>query len=286
MSRVRVTQMRLLVRSCSYLVELGLHQITERQNLLVPAAGNVQGQPPDAHRVVGEAGAAVLLEQVEDVLALPKRVEQHSHGPDVHGVRAQPQTMAGDPLQLGENGADVAGPARDLNLHQLLDRLDVAEIARGGRHVVHAVGEQHDLGPVPVLAELLDAPVDVADDAVGLDDALAVQPEHHAEHPVGAGVLRPHVENELVGVEGGAGTSRRVAYRESWSWGRWAVRWRPTRCRRHRPCPLRPADCAGGASPGGSPSGTHPDLRAGSPCAADTLASRRASESGAGRDAQ
>ncbi len=88
------------------------------------------------------------------MLALPERVQQHCHRSDVHGVRAEPEAVAGDPLQLGQDGADVAGTPRHLHLHQLLDGLDVAEVAGGGGHVVHPVRQQDDLRPVPVLAQL------------------------------------------------------------------------------------------------------------------------------------
>ena len=34
-----------------------------------------------------------------------------------------------------------------------------------------------------------------------LGNPLAVDPQHHAEHPMRAGVLRPHVDHEVDGVE-------------------------------------------------------------------------------------
>ena len=194
-----VRQQRLVV------VQLPFHQVAERPHLAVPPRRNVERQPAHAHRVVGQARPAELLEQVEHELALAERVQQHRHGTDVHGVRAEPEAVAGDALQLREDRAEVPRPARHLDLHQLLDRLDVAEVVRGGRDVVHAVGEEHDVRPVAVLAQLLDAAMDVADHAVRIDDALAVEAQHDPQHAVRAGVLGPHVDHQLVGVElGGA----------------------------------------------------------------------------------
>ena len=57
-------------------------------------------------------------------------------------------------------------------------------------------------GVVLDLAELFGAAVQVADVWLDLDDALAVDPQHHAEDAVRAGVLRPHVDHEVDGVEG------------------------------------------------------------------------------------
>jgi hypothetical protein len=120
--------------------------------------------------------------------------------------------VAGDPLQLAEDRPHVARAARHLDPHHLLDRLAVADVARRGGHVVHAVGQQDDLRPVAVLAELLDATVQVADHDVAVHDLLAVEPQHHAQHAVRARMLRAHVDHQLVGVEHGAvvdGRSRR-----------------------------------------------------------------------------
>ena len=116
-------------------------------------------------------------------------------------MRADPQAVAGDPLQLAENRAHVARAPRHLDRHQLLDRLAVADVAGRGGDVVHPVGQQDDLRPVAVLAQLLDAAVQIADDDVGVDDLLAVEPQHDAQHAVRARMLRAHVDHEFVGIE-------------------------------------------------------------------------------------
>ena len=183
------------------LVHLLRHDVAEREHLLVPADRDVERQAADAHRVVGEARAAELLEQIENQLALAERVEEHRHRADVHRVRAEPQAVARNPLQLAERHADVARAPRHLELHQLLDRLAVADVVGRRRDVVHAVGQQDDLRPVAVLAELLDAAMQVADDDLGVDHLLAIEAQHHAQHAVRAGMLRSHVDDQLFRVE-------------------------------------------------------------------------------------
>ena len=201
MPLVRSSQMRLWVSSSSVLDDLRVHDLAELEDLLVPAGRNLQRQPANPHRVVGEPRAAVLLEQVEDQLALAERIEEHRHRADVHRVGAQPEAVAGNPLELAENRPHVARAARHLDRHQLLDRLAVADVVGRGRHVVHPVGQQDDLRPVAVLAQFLDAAVEVADHDLGVDDLLAIEPQHDPQHAVRARMLRPHVDHQLVGVE-------------------------------------------------------------------------------------
>ena len=198
---VRSSQIRLCVSSSSYSSIFDVHDLAELEDLLVPARRNVQRQATDAHRVVGQTRAAELLEQIENQLPLAEGVQEHRHRADVHRVGANPQAMAGDPLQLAQNRAHVARAARHLERHQLLDRLAVADVAGRRGDVVHPVGQQDDLRPVAVFAELLDPPVQVADHDVGVDHLLAVEPQHDPQHAVGARMLGAHVEHQLVGVE-------------------------------------------------------------------------------------
>ena len=70
-----------------------------------------------------------------------------------------------------------------------------------GRQVVGAVGERDDLVVVPVLAQLLEAGVQVADVRHHPDHGLAVQLHHQPEHPVGRRVLRADVDQHVLGAE-------------------------------------------------------------------------------------
>ena len=183
------------------LLDLLRHDLAELEDLLVPARRDIERQTADPHGVVGEPRAAHLLEQIENQLALAERVEEHRHRADVHCVRADPQAVARDSLQLAQNRPHVPRAPRHFDRHQLLDGLAVADIVRGRCHVVHPIGEQDDLRPVAILAQLLDAAVQVADHDVAVDDVLAVQPQDDAQHAVRARMLRPHVEHQLIGVE-------------------------------------------------------------------------------------
>ena len=176
--------------------------------------------------------------------------------------------------------------------------------------VLERVDVADGLVVVGVLAELLDAAVEVAEDRVEVDDLLAVELEDDPQHAVGRRVLRAHVDEHLAVAErvelaprarsaaGTAGSARRRrASRSSMTRGSsadWAagggrhgvgrassagaVR-RTSGRRRGVARGVRSAPSAGRRRPASAPR-----RRAGrSPCAAGSSGSRAACRSGAGR---
>ena len=95
--------------------------VQERVHRVVEPARQVLAQAADADVAGEEAEAGDELVDVQQQLALAHGVEQHRHGADFHAVRAQPDQMAGQPLQLGEQHADVLHALRHLQPEQLLD---------------------------------------------------------------------------------------------------------------------------------------------------------------------
>ena len=77
------------------------------------------------------------------------------------------------------------------------------------RQVVGAVGERDDLVVVAVLAQLLEAGVQVADVRDAALDRLAVELEHQPQHAVRRGVLRADVDQHVLGAEVVVGSCRR-----------------------------------------------------------------------------
>ena len=69
------------------------------------------------------------------------------------------------------------------------------------REVVHPVGERHDLIPRPVLAELFEGGVQESDVGRDFDHRLAVELADQAKHAVRRRVLRPDVDEHLLGAE-------------------------------------------------------------------------------------
>ena len=169
---------------------------------LTKPSREVVADPAHPVVVVEEPRAAGPLEEVEDLLPVPDQVQERGEGPDVHRVGADRDGVGGDPLQLRHHHADGVHVRAHLDAAELLDGEGEAERVAHRRAVVQAVGVGHDAGVVHVLAVLLEAAVEVADVGAGGLDDLAVGAQLHPEHPVGGGVLRPHLEDHLVGVEG------------------------------------------------------------------------------------
>ena len=88
--------------------------------------------------------------------------------PTLERVRAEPDQMAGDALQLGEQDADVLHALRHpvLDAEQPLDREAERERVGLRAEVVHPLDERDDLLPLLLLGGLLDAGVQEADGRV------------------------------------------------------------------------------------------------------------------------
>ena len=82
---------------------------------------------------------------------------------------------------------------------QLLHGHRPAEVHVHAGQVVHPVGVGDPLARRHVLADLLGASVQIADVRLGHRHDLAVGAQHQTQDPVRAGVLRPHVDEHLVG---------------------------------------------------------------------------------------
>jgi hypothetical protein len=165
----------------------------------VEAARQILAQAADAEVAGEEAEAGDQLVDVQEQLALAHRVEEHRHGADFHRVRAEPDQVTGQPLQLRDEDADVVNPLRHRETEQLLDGQHVRQAVRLCAEVVHPLDEGHHLLPLLLLGRLLDAGVQVADRRHHRLDEFAIELQHQTEHAVRAGVLRPHVDGHRFG---------------------------------------------------------------------------------------
>ena len=174
-SLVRSSQMRLVVSSVFVFVDLGRDESQEILYVLLEALVGLVLAAADAEGMRREARATIFLENLEDLFPVAEGIEERRHRADIERVRAQPQLVAGDPVQLGQDHANVFGARRRLDVHQLFDRFAVAQAVRDGGHVVHAidVGIEHRVGAV--FGNLLHAAVQVADDALGAQNLFAVE---------------------------------------------------------------------------------------------------------------
>ena len=182
-------------------VDLRAKEIEEILHFLLEAGVGFVLQAADAESVRGQARAAIFLVDLENLFAVAEGIEQRRDRADIERVRAQPKLMAGHAVQFGQNHANVLGARRSFDVEQFLDRLAVSQAVRDRGDIIHAVdvGIEHRISAM--LADLFDAAMQVADDAFEAQNFFAVEPQNHAQHAVGRGMLRSHVDDQLVGVE-------------------------------------------------------------------------------------
>ena len=130
---------------------------------------------------------------------LAEAIHHHGDGADLEPVRGQPDKMAGDALELGDQHTDVHHPLGHFDTEQLLDGQTERQAVGLRAQVVHPLHERNHLLPFLLLGGLLDSRVQVSDRRVGVDDDLAGQLQHQPQHAVRAGVLRPHVDGHRLG---------------------------------------------------------------------------------------
>src|SRR5215471_6886618 len=87
--------------------------------------------------------------------------------------------------------------------HHLLDSFYPYQSVRNRRDVIKSIPVRSDHRVHAVLGNFLHPAMEIADVAVEIDDRLAIKLQDHAQHAMGAGVLRPHVERHLWRVEQG-----------------------------------------------------------------------------------
>ena len=185
------------VISVSYSSSRGGISSSSAQHVVAPARRQVGGDATGADVVVVHPQAGDLLEEAQHLLALAPAVDHHRHGAEVHAVGREEQQVAGHPVELGHQHADPHRPLGDLlvDAEQLLGGEGERQLVEERAEVVHARDVRAALHVRQRLAGLLHPGVQVADDRLAAQHRLALQLEHQAQHAVGAGVRRAHVED-------------------------------------------------------------------------------------------
>ena len=157
------------------------------------------GHAADPQVVVEQARAAHPLEQVEYFLAVAQAPEKGRNGPHVQSVGADRQQVAGNTLQLGHEHADVFQPVRELlEPHELFHRQHVGQLLVHGAQVIHAVDVGDHLRVRHLLRVFLEAAVQVAEVRRNMLHQLPVGNDFEPQHAVRAGVLRPHLQDQVI----------------------------------------------------------------------------------------
>src|SRR5215471_20961144 len=103
---------------------MGLGKITdEPANLVNEILVDIGHQSADARETRVEPLPRGHLEDIVKRLTLIEGVKECSESTKIEGGCADAQQVITDPGQLVQDGADVLAPGRDLDPHQLLDRV-------------------------------------------------------------------------------------------------------------------------------------------------------------------
>jgi hypothetical protein len=186
---------------CVVLGDPRLEVVEERAAPLRPPGGQVVVGAAEGEIAVRQPGAAGVLEQVEDVFAFAEGVQERAETAEVEPVGAHADEVRGDAVHLRDEDAKHLRLLGDLQPGKLFDREAEPEVHVHRGEVVHPVRVRDELDRGDVLADLLGAAVEVAEVRGDLAHDLAVGPQHQPQHPVRARVLRPHVDEHLVGAD-------------------------------------------------------------------------------------
>ncbi len=131
-----------------------------------------------------------------------KRVEEVRERAGIEPDRAVAEQVVANPGQLGHDRTDVLAARRELDAQQPFDRAVPGHVVGQRRDVVHPVGDRDVLVVVQVLADLLEARVQIADVGHRVEHPLAVQEQHDPQRGVGGRVLRAEIQRPDVVVRG------------------------------------------------------------------------------------
>jgi hypothetical protein len=132
-------------------------------------------QSANPERVCRQPGSTIVLKNFEDLFARSKGVKKRRDSSDIHGVSPQPQQVTRDPIQLRQNDSRRLCACRRLYADQLFNCQTITKAIRDSRNVIHAVDVRSEHHISAVLSDLLDAPVEVADDALDISHPLPIK---------------------------------------------------------------------------------------------------------------
>ncbi len=184
------------------------HDLEELADLRLPARWDVLEDAAHLEVARVDALAGGHLEQVEHEVAVAAAPPEHRDRADVERARGEGEKVRCDPAELRVDHTQILSARRHLDFQQPLDRH--AEHVRVGvvGQVIHPLDERDDLPVLLVLAALLDAGVDVADDRLDVAHDLALERRQQPQHPVRRRMVRPDVDREELVLEVGLGGRR------------------------------------------------------------------------------
>ena len=176
--------------------EMARDIVSELAEVFFDAVRQVSRKAADAEVVGGHPGAGDSLIEIHNFFTLAKAVDEDGHGADIQRMAGQPDEVAFDAGQLGQQYTDHLGPLGNLvgQPQKLFHRQHVTEIVVHRSQVIESVGQGQHLMISPMLGELLDTTVQKADVRDRFHHCLAIQLQNQAQHPVSRGMLGTHID--------------------------------------------------------------------------------------------
>ena len=177
------------------LLQLARRAVGHIADPLLEVRRHVPHQPARAGVAGHVASPGDELEEVVTFLAADKAPQKRRHAAQVQGGRAQKKAVVLQPGHLGQYQPHQLRVLGALDPVKFLDRHVVGQAVGERRQVVHAVGHGDVLVVGAVLAEFLEARVQVADVGRAPRDPLALQFQQQPEGAVRGRVLRTEVQD-------------------------------------------------------------------------------------------
>ena len=212
MPRVRASKMRLPVRRRWY---SSTRPGSSRQNPCIRSrnpSGRSCVTPPMRNAALGQARADPGVEEVHDDLALVQAVEEDAGGGEVVSEGGDEHEVAGQPVQARARSRVNTGPVPAPAGRAVSPRPGGRRGCWTSGEIIQAIGVGDELRVGTGLPDLLDSPVQIANDGATADHHLAFDGQLQPQHAVRAGMLRPHVQGDLLGCECAVGHALAISY--------------------------------------------------------------------------
>src|SRR5262249_38092102 len=136
---------------------------------------------------VSQAGAAHVLEQVENMFSFAEGIKKWTERAEIQSVCSHADEVRGDAIELGNQNSNDLSLFRNLHAAQFFDGERVAEVHVHPGQVIHPVRIRDELDRQDIFADLLGTAVQIPEVRLHFGDNLAVRSQYQAQNAVRAG---------------------------------------------------------------------------------------------------
>jgi hypothetical protein len=180
-------------QSIDFVVDFG-EFANEFSHAIYPVQIDIKEHSADS-RVAGvETLTGGQFHDVVDVFALLEEIKEGREASEVECSCAEIQQVIMHPHEFCEDCSKITASGCEFDTQQFLDGVVPGDFIGQWRQVIHPIDDGHILVEVQMLAQFLEAAVQVADVRNGIENFFAVEREHEPQRGVSRGVLRAEVQ--------------------------------------------------------------------------------------------